>query len=570
MKLFNTLFLLVVSISIVAAQKKQLPEDVVASILERIENGHSPSIVVGIIDKDGPQYYAFGTKTIGGEPVDEHSIYEIGSISKTFTATLLAQNILNGKMKADDPAQQYLPKSVTMPTRNGRQITLGELSDHTSGLPRLPGNLNPADPSNPYADYTVELMYAFLSGYQLPRDIGSEYEYSNLAQGLLGHILGLQAGKSYEELVINNITKPLGMPETRITFDEQMKKNLAMGYSQGMQVSNWDLPSLAGAGAIRSSLHDMLRYVGANLGLIKSDLYPAMQLAQQVRHDKAGNNRVGLAWHIANGPDGDVISHSGGTGGYRTFAGFVRETGMGVVVLTNSTKGADDIGYHLLNPDVNLIKVKKSAVAVIRKAIEAEGAEAGLNAWAALKKDHADDYELDEDQMNTLGYTYLTAGNTKAALAVFRINTEAYPNSSNVFDSYGEALMADGQKEAAVENYKKSLELNPGNDNAVQMLEKMGVTHAVEMPELSADVLETYVGTYNLAPGFDIEITREGTRLYGQATGQGRFELFPKSETEFYLKVVAAQVVFNTKDGQVESLTLFQGGQELPAKKMEK
>ncbi|MCB0609087.1 MAG: DUF3471 domain-containing protein [Lewinella sp.] len=130
--------------------------------------------------------------------------------------------------------------------------------------------------------------------------------------------------------------------------------------------------------------------------------------------------------------------------------------------------------------------------------------------------------------------------------------------------------MADGQKEAAVENYKKSLELNPGNDNAVQMLEKMGVTHAVEMPELSADVLETYVGTYNLAPGFDIEITREGTRLYGQATGQGRFELFPKSETEFYLKVVAAQVVFNTKDGQVESLTLFQGGQELPAKKMEK
>ncbi|HMQ63280.1 MAG TPA: serine hydrolase [Flavilitoribacter sp.] len=570
MKILNAFFLLLLSVSILAAQKKQLPDDVVASIRERIENGHSPGIVVGIIDKDGPQYYAFGAKTAGGEPVDEHSIYEIGSISKTFTATLLAQNILNGKMKADDPAQQYLPKSVTMPMRNGRQITLGELSDHTSGLPRLPANLNPADPSNPYADYTVEQMYAFLSGYELPRDIGSQYEYSNLAQGLLGHILALQAGKSYEELLIENIAGPLGMDETKITFDEQMKKNLAMGYSQGMQVPNWDFPTLAGAGAIRSSLHDMLRYIGANMGLIKSDFYPAMQLAHTMRHDKAGGIRVGLGWHISKGSDGDVIWHNGGTGGYRTFAGFVRETGEGVVVLTNSTKGADDIGFHLLNPEANLIKVKKSALAVIRKAIDAEGPDAGLNAWATLKNEHAGDYELNEDEMNTQGYIYLNEGNTKAALAVFRINAEEYPNSSNVFDSYGEALMKDGQKDEAVVNYKKSLELNPGNDNAVKMLEKMGVTNAVDIPEVAEEVLESYVGTYNLAPGFDIEITREGTQLFGQATGQGRFELFPKSETEFYLKVVAAQVVFNAKDGQVESLTLFQGGQELPAKKMEK
>ncbi|MCC6283426.1 MAG: beta-lactamase family protein, partial [Saprospiraceae bacterium] len=148
--------------------QKALPEDVAKSIQERIANGYSPSIVVGIVDKDGPQYYVFGTKTAGGkEHVDEHTIYEIGSISKTFTGILLAQMTLRGTLNTDDPAQKYLPDLVKMPMRNGKQITLGHLSDHTSALPRLPSNMNPADPANPYADYTVDQMYTFLNAYTL-------------------------------------------------------------------------------------------------------------------------------------------------------------------------------------------------------------------------------------------------------------------------------------------------------------------------------------------------------------------------------------------------------------------
>lgn len=340
--------------------QKNLPAEVVASINARISNGYSPSIAIGIIDKDGPQYYLFGTKTVGGQPVNEHTIYEIGSISKTFTGILLAQMVQDGQMKTDDPAQKYLPAAVTLPTRNGQQITLGHLSDHTSALAPMPNNFNPKDPANPYADYTVEQMYTFLNGYTLPRDIGSQYEYSNLAQGLLGHILSLKAGTSYEALMLSKIATPLSMKETKITFDEKMKQNLAMGYSQGAQVSNWDIPTLAGAGAIRSSIHDMLIYLAANLGLKKSKLYPAMQLSHQVRHDKpGGSTRVGLGWHISKGAEGDVIWHNGGTGGYRTFAGFVQETGKGVVILTNSDKGADDLGFHLLNSADKLIEVKK-------------------------------------------------------------------------------------------------------------------------------------------------------------------------------------------------------------------
>lgn len=550
-----------------AFSQQNLPEDVAKSIQARITNGHSPSIAVGIIDKDGPKYYCFGTKTVGGQPVNEHTIYEIGSISKTFTGILLAQLALEGQLKTDDPAQKHLPATVILPTRDGKQITLGHLSDHTSGLARMPANFTPKDPANPYADYTVDQMYAFLKGYALQRDIGAQYEYSNLAQGLLGHILSLKAGSSYEALMIARIARPLGMKETKITLNKKMKQNLATGYSQGVQVSNWDIPTLAGAGAIRSSLHDMLRYLAANMGLKKSKLYPAMQLSHQVRHDKAGNNRVGLAWHIKKGAAGDVIWHNGGTGGYRTFAGFVKETGKGVVVLTNSNKGADDIGFRLLDPVAKLIEVKKSALADIQKALDAQGATAALKTAEKLKNDKAN-YEFDEDEINGLGYTYLQAGKMAEALAIFKINVDVFPTSFNVYDSFGEALMKDGQKEAAIENYKKSLELNPGNTNAVDMLAKMGVVQPVQTTLVEESILDTYVGEYELAPSFVITISRIGPQLFGQATGQEKFELFAKSNTEFYLKVVPAQITFFSKDGKVESLTLFQNGQALPGKRI--
>ena len=549
--------------------QKALPSDVIKSIESRIANGYSPSIAIGIIDKDGPQYYLFGTKTAGGQPVNEHTIYEIGSISKTFTGILLAQAVLERKVKTDDPAQIHLPSAVKLPTKDGKQITLGHLSDHTSALARMPSNFNPKDPTNPYADYTVEQMYTFINGYTLPRDIGSQYEYSNLAQGLLGHILALKAGTSYEELMLSKIANPLGMKETKITFDDKMKQNLAMGYSQGAQVSNWDIPTLAGAGAIRSSVHDMLIYLQANMGLKKSKLLPAMQLAHQARHDKpGGGTRVGLGWHISKGGEGDVIWHNGGTGGYRTFVGFVKETGKGVVVLTNSSKGADDLGMHLLNSTAKLIEVKKAALIDIKKAADAQGGDAAWKVYEELKKDQVNKYEFNEDEINTLGYTYLQGGNTKAALTIFKINVLEYPKSFNVYDSYGEALLKDGQKEAAIENYKKSVELNPGNTGGVEALEKLGVKMGSNEVKVAESVLESYVGVYELAPNFTITITRTGSKLFGQATGQGQFELFAKSATEFFLKVVDAQVTFLVKEGKVESMTLFQGGQVMPGKRI--
>ena len=545
----------------------QLPEDVLTEIQNRVKGEINPSIAVGIIDEDGHHYFSFGTKSMGGDKVDEHTIYEIGSISKVFTGIMLAQQAKQGKMNLDDPVAEYL-RGVAIPSKDGKQITLGHLSDHTSALPRMPDNFAPADPQNPYVDYTPEQLYEFLEGHELRRKIGSQYEYSNLAQGLLGHILEKQAGKSYEEIMIARIAQPLGMSETKITFDARMQANLAIGHNQGSEAKNWDITTLAGAGGIRSSVRDMLIFLEANMGLKKTDLYPAMLLSHTERHNKGGTH-VGLGWHINKDGDEKVIWHNGGTGGYRAFAGFSPDKKMGVVLLTNSTESVDDIGFHLLHPSSKLRAKKPHISAVLRQNIDQKNLKAAMKAYEKIQEKSQKDYDFSEGPLNTLGYHYLRQENVEAALAIFKINTENHPKSSNVWDSYAEALMEDGQKDAAIENYSKSLELNPANQNAIDMLKKLGVEVEVKEVEVSEETLQSYVGKYQLAPGFEIEITREDKQLFGQATGQPRFELFASDETKFYLKVVEAQVHFNIENGKVESLTLFQAGQEIKGKKLE-
>ncbi|CAD5271055.1 MULTISPECIES: serine hydrolase [unclassified Imperialibacter] len=349
-----------------------LPPEVVATIEKRIQNGQMPSMALAIIDSSGVKYYNFGKMTLDGKPVDENTIYEIGSISKVFTAILLAQRVLDGDVKLEDEINDYLPDSVKVPVMGDAPITFGNLTDHTSGIPRMPTNFAPANPNNPYADYTVQQMYEFISNYEPIRTVGSEYEYSNLAQGLLGHLLAQNKNTTYEALMVATIADPLGMNDTRIAFTERMKQNLALGHTGPYVVENWDIPTLAGAGAIRSSTSDMAKFISANLGYVDTPLRAAMDMSHTMRHDKAGGMQVGMGWHIKNGREGDVIWHNGGTGGYRTFAGFVKETGKGVVVLTNSSTGADDIGFNLLDSGSELAEqyFKSDAVQVPESVLE--------------------------------------------------------------------------------------------------------------------------------------------------------------------------------------------------------
>ncbi len=347
-------------IALAQAPTRSFPSDsaVLAIIKQRVEEKRSAGIVVGMVDKSGrTRVVAFGDPGPGQPPLDGQSVFEIGSVSKVFTGTLLAQMVLEKKVALDDPVQKFLPSTVRVPTRNGKQITLGMLSSQNSGLPRLPSNLRPKDNTNPYADYTVQRLYDFLSGYTLARDPGELFEYSNLGVGLLGHALSLAAGTSYEALLRERIFSPLRMTNSAITLSPWMKSHLALGHDeQGKVVSLWDLPTLAGAGAIRSTMDDMLKFMTANLHPERGAIGKAMAFAHEARASAGGPNvSIGLNWITQRAGADTIVWHNGGTGGYRTFAGFEPSTGMAVVVLTNSGgAGADDIGMHLLAPTLPL------------------------------------------------------------------------------------------------------------------------------------------------------------------------------------------------------------------------
>jgi len=247
--------------------------------------GKHAGIVVGILRGGEPWVAGYGSFDAGQQPPDEDAIFEIGSVTKVFTTLVLAEMVLRGEVALDDPAQKYLRSTLQMPKWRGQEIALFHLATHTSSLPRLPGNLwkTIEDQANPYANYQVSDMYEFLSGYKLKRPIGSRVEYSNLGMGLLGHILGLVAGKSYEELVSQRILRPLGMNDTSIELSPDQQGRLAPGHtSDGKVTANWDIPTLAGAGALRSTAGDVLRFMAASMSCATSPLAEAVRLCQRL------------------------------------------------------------------------------------------------------------------------------------------------------------------------------------------------------------------------------------------------------------------------------------------------
>jgi CubicO group peptidase (beta-lactamase class C family) len=324
-------------------------------LIQRIDQQRQArGIVVGLVDATGKRLVSYGVRDAGdNQPLDGRTIFEIGSMSKVFTSLILADMARRHEVRLDEPVAKLLPPGTKVPERGGRQITLIDLATHTSGLPRLPTNMTPKDPANPYADYTAEQLYQFLARYQLPRDIDSKYEYSNLGGGLLGLALSRRAGTGYEALVKQRITGPLGMRSTSITLSADQKARLEQGHDASLRpVANWDFQdATAGAGALRSDADDLLTFLDAELGFASTPLAPAMEAQLKPRRPTdIPNTEVALGWHITTTARGPIVWHNGGTGGYRTIMAFDPDARVGVVVLsdTSTPAGVDDIAFHIL------------------------------------------------------------------------------------------------------------------------------------------------------------------------------------------------------------------------------
>lgn len=556
-----------ICLSCEAAAQSQSPvpsnEEIRKILSERLgSNSNRIGIVVGVIEPAGRRIVAHGSL---GEndprPVDGDTLFEIGSISKVFTSLLLADMAQRGEVAITDAAAKYLT-STKMPEHGGKVITLEDLARHRSGLPRLPSNLDATkNPLNPYADYTVEQLYEFLSGYTLPRDIGAEFEYSNLGMGLLGHILSLAAGKDYETLVRTRICDPLGMASTGIALSGAMKSRLALGHDASFRPTpNWDIPTLAGAGALRSSANDMLSFLEALLGLKESSLDAAIKATLGKRTPSNPGMEIGLGWLMRPKADSEIIWHNGGTGGYRSFAGFDPKARTGVVVLSNVSPpaGVDDIGFHLLDRSSPLLPHDSPLVAAPPEHRE-------ITVDAEVLERYVGRYQFIPGVVLTVTRKEGQLSGQLTGQPAFEIYPEGEAEffvkvtEAQIFFKKDEQGKVDGLVLRQLGRDQFARKLGEAQESLPEWFGRREVS-------IDPALLDNYVGSYQLSEAAVFTVTREGNRLFTQLTGQQKIEVFPAGERVFFTKVVDAQITFEVDGkGPAKAVVLHQNGRDIRA-----
>lgn len=320
---------------------------------EYLADEENVGLVVAVIEGSDARVFGYGRVALDNEqPPDGDTMFELASVGKTFTTTVLADMHLKGELNWDDPLQAFLPESVRVPQHAGRAVTLLDLATQTSGLPHMPPNFQPGEPLNPYAAYTVEEMYAGLGQSSLSAEPSTGYEYSNFGFGLLGHALERTAGQSYEALVIERLCDPLDMDSTCMTLDESVRARLAVPHDRGRPVLVWEDTTMAGAGSFLSTTNDMVKYVQAhwpaNDGLDQPFGHIAAETTRKRRSTDIPSRAMGLGWHIDSENALDIIWHNGGAGGSSSYVAFLVEPRVGVVLLSNSSNSVDELGHTVL------------------------------------------------------------------------------------------------------------------------------------------------------------------------------------------------------------------------------
>ena len=511
-------------------------------------------------------------------PNTANTKHRLGSITKQFTAMLILQLVADGQIDLQKPITTYL---TDYPKASGDMITTHHLLTHTSGIPNYTSfpKFMEDESRTPYAPADFVSVFS-----EKPLDFtpGEKFSYSNSGYFLLGVIAEKLTGKTYEQLLQDKIFNPLQMNDTGYDMHGVILKNRATGYEKEgggfVNASYLDMSIPYAAGSMYSTVEDLYKWDQA---LYTTTLLPKEYMTMYFKPyvPAFGDAQYAYGWAVGYSKIGTstdsiyTIGHGGGINGFNT--NISRATSdKSLVVLLNNTGGAP------LNAMTTAIRgimngkayelPKKPVADEVLAVIESKGIDAGIARYHTIKD--ADAYSSSERDMNAMGYQLMRADKVADANKIFQLITEEFPNSSNAYDSLGESFMELGKNDLAIKNYRKSVVLNPNNQNGIDFLKQLGddVSDLEKEVKVSDAILETYVGKYELKPGFVLAVTKEGNQLKTQATGQPAFDIFPKSENEFYIKAFNAQLAFyKNEDGGVDSVTLFQGGREIIGKRME-
>ncbi|MEL6614640.1 MAG: serine hydrolase [Bacteroidota bacterium] len=493
--------------------------------------------------------------------------HRIGSVTKQFTAALILQLVEEGEIDLDAPISRYLPD---YPAEQA-VVTIHQLLSHTGGIREH--TIRPdfgeimRDPTTPEAFLEV------FSGEPLDFEPGTQYNYSNSGYFLLGTILERVTGETYADLLRQRLLAPLGLDDSGYQTNETILNKMASGYSRtgtGFQHAVYlDTSIPYSAGMMYSTVRDLHTWTRA---LHAAEPFESAETLETMLTPVL--NEYGYGIGNSQIPVGDrtvqAVAHSGGIPGFASMLIYFPESEHTIAIVSNTGDGVGAIARNVAQVlhGGEAETPTPPLAAVVAGIIESDGVEAAI---AHTRERRASGGSFDEFQLNTVGYELLNEGRVQEAIQIFELNVEMFPEASNPYDSLGEAYFVARDPDKAAANYLRALELNPSSNNAREMLRRIGV----EPPEaeevtVSAETLDAYVGRYALAPTFIIEITREGTQLFGQATGQPRIALAPMTQTRFVAFGVDAQVSFTREgDAPAHMLTLHQGGRNQPAERVE-
>jgi len=537
--------LAVVAVAAFAAQASAMTDSELRALLEqRFAGDRTSACVAAAVVEQGrtsTAYVCADPKT--ARPFDGRTAYEIGSVTKTMTAALLADLILKGEVSLDDPLEKLLPPGTKVATFNGEAILLKHIVTHTSGLPALPPRMTITDMRNPYARITEQELLQSLAEAKLASKPGTKFTYSNFAMMVLSYALAKRSGKDFETLMREKLFTPLGMKDTYIAKPPTGVRAAQGHMSTGAPTSAWDMPvDMAGVGGVRATLPDMIAYVRAQLQPGNDATGRAIALTQNQVIEVPGA-RVGMNWLLGTAGGRGTLQHGGGTGGFSAFVIVDKQSGRGAVVLSDASQsdlgGLGAVGLHLIDPS--------QPIGVPRKVAVAEGPL--LDALVGR-------YRLD----GGLGMVLRRRG------ATLTIQADAQPEYEMGYDSVGDfyaltfdALLRPLRK--ADGNYTFTWHQGGGIVKAerIDAAPKAASTYQPTAAELKA-----YEGDYPLTPEFALKVFAEGTRLYVQGTGQGPLEVLPVTKDVFVADSVGAEITFERDvSGKVVALVLKQGGQTL-------
>lgn len=508
---------------------------------------------------------------------DVSTKFRIGSVTKQFTAVLILQLVEAGKIDLNKTISDYLPYYRE---DNGKRANIHQLLTHTSGIPSYTGLPNFADEISKTKSNPKDFVVKHCSG-DFEFEPGSQFLYNNSGYFILGAIIEEVTGKDYATFLKENILVPLNMSNSGLDNSDLVLANRASGYlkifKQFTNTPYVDMSLPFSAGSMYSTVDDLYKWDRA----LRNNTILSNEYTQKLfgKYESAFGGYYGYGFVISKESfDGSTdsltaIRHGGDINGFSSLYYATQGNGQAVILLNNYN------GFPRVNIAQNLLKIlndqkieypKLGISYKLHELILEDGIDAAVEAYKILKKNEFESFFFAENELNNLGYYLMNSGLLDDALKMFQLNIDEYSEGFNTYDSMGEALLKAGKSDLAIENFRKSLELNPGNDNARTNLKKLGVVLEEKYISVDDKLLAKYVGKYELFPNFAIEVTLDGDRLFTQATGQQKFEIFPKTETEFYLKVVNAQIEFKQNPkGDVDEIILYQGGQVIPGKRVE-